>query len=109
LSTSAESIAAMLVGGATLASSYFSAPLGRIEAGGLADLVVLNYDPPTELGAANLAWHWMFGLSAEQVESVMVGGKWILRKGEIVGVDEEQVRADARQEAHQLWQRMDEL
>jgi putative selenium metabolism protein SsnA len=109
LSTSAESIAAMLAGGATLASSYFSAPLGRIEAGGLADLVVLNYDPPTELGAANLAWHWMFGLSAEQVESVMVGGKWILRKGEIVGVDEEQVRADARQEAHQLWQRMDEL
>ena len=109
LSTAAETYAGMLAGGAALASSYFDSPLGQIEAGALADLVVLNYNPPTELTAGNLAWHGRFGLTSEHVESVMVGGTWILKAGEIVGVDEEKVRAEARQEATRLWQRMDEL
>jgi cytosine/adenosine deaminase-related metal-dependent hydrolase len=109
LSTTAEAYAGMLAGGASLASSYFGSQLGQIEAGALADLVVLNYNPPTELHAGNFAWHWMFGLTSEHVESVMVGGKWILKAGEIVGVDEEKVRAEARTEATRLWRRMDEL
>jgi putative selenium metabolism protein SsnA len=109
LSTPAEAFARMLAGGASLASPYFGSPLGQIEAGAMADLVVLNYDPPTEIHAGNLAWHWMFGLTAEHVESVMVGGKWILKAGEMIGVDEERVRAEARQQATRLWQRMDEL
>lgn len=109
LSTSAEAFGRLLAGGASLASPYFGSPLGRLEAGAMADLVVLNYDPPTELHAGNLAWHWMFGLTAGQVERVMVGGKWIVKDGEILGVDEEKVRAEARHEATRLWQRMDEL
>jgi putative selenium metabolism protein SsnA len=109
LSTPAEAYARLLAGGASLASTYFDAPLGRIEPGALADLVVLNYDPPTELTADNLAWHWMFGLASEQVESVMVGGQWVMRARELVGVDEEKLRADARLEATKLWNRMEEL
>ncbi len=109
LSTPAEAFAHLLAGGASLVAPYFGSPLGRIEAGALADLVVLNYDPPTDLHAANLAWHWMFGLTAGHVERVMVGGTWILKDGEIVGVDEEKVRAEARREATRLWRRMDEF
>jgi putative selenium metabolism protein SsnA len=109
LSTPAEEPARMLAGGAALASSYFGAPLGRIQPGALADLVVLNYDPPTELTAGNFAWHWMFGLTSAGVESVMVGGKWVMKSGELVGVDEEKVRAEARREASRLWKRMEEL
>lgn len=109
LATPAEEYARLLAGGASLASSYFDAPLGQIEPGALADLVVLNYDPPTELTAGNLAWHWMFGLTAAQVESVMVGGQWVMRDRELVGVDEEKVRAEARREATRLWKRMEEL
>jgi hypothetical protein len=51
----------------------------------------------------------MFGLASEQVESVMVGGQWVMRAREFVGVDEEMVRADARREATQLWKRMEEI
>jgi putative selenium metabolism protein SsnA len=109
LSTPAEAFARMLVGGATLASSYFGAPLGKIEPGALADLVVLDYDPPTALTAGNLAWHWMFALSSANVESVMVGGRWVIKKGHLLGVDEEKVRAEARRQATRLWKRMEEL
>jgi putative selenium metabolism protein SsnA len=109
LSTSAEHFARMLAAGSSLASTYFRSRLGRIEPGALADLVVLNYDPPTELTASNFAWHWMFGLTSDHVESVMVGGQWVMRAGQIIGVDEEKIRAEARQRGTRLWKRMEEL
>jgi putative selenium metabolism protein SsnA len=99
----------LLAGGAALASQYFLDPVGRMEEGAAADLMVLAYDPPTPLTEGNLAWHWMFALTAEIVESVMVGGRWVLRKGEFVEIDEERIRFDARGQAERLWNRMSEL
>ncbi len=56
-----------LAAGAAFAGRCFGEPLlGRIEPGAPADLVVLDYDPPTPLSAENLAGHWVFGLSASQ-------------------------------------------
>lgn len=109
LATPAERFAHLLMGGASLASTYFGSPMGKIEPGALADLVVLDYDPPTELTAGNFAWHWMFGLTSDQVESVMVGGRWIMRARQMIGVDEEKVRAEARHQGNRLWKRMEEF
>jgi cytosine/adenosine deaminase-related metal-dependent hydrolase len=105
----AEQFTDMLARGADLASQYFPYPIGRLEPGGAADLVVLDYRPPTPLTANNLAWHWMFALTPASVESVMVGGEWALRNREICCVDEEKVRAEARAEAEKLWKRMESL
>jgi cytosine/adenosine deaminase-related metal-dependent hydrolase len=71
--------------------------------------MILSYDPPTPLSAENLAWHWMFAMTPQQVESVMVQGSWVIRKGEFCGIDEEKIRAEARGEAKRLWERMEEL
>jgi len=105
----AERYGRLLAGGATLASRFFPCPVGRLEPGAAADLIVLNYDPPTPLSADNLAWHWMFAMTAQNVESVMVGGKWVMYKGEFCTVDEEKVRAEARDQASRLWTRMASL
>jgi putative selenium metabolism protein SsnA len=99
----------MLAAGARLASRHFPMPIGTLEPGAAADLIVMDYDPPTPLTSGNLPWHWMFGLHAGLVRSVMIGGRWILRDGEVVGVDEEKIRAEARAEARKLWQRMESL
>ena len=107
LAVSAEMPAAMLSGGGTLISEHFQDRVGVIEQGAVADLVVLDYDPPTPLDADNVAWHWMFGMSAQQVESVMVAGEWAMKDRRLCRVDEEEVRARARVEATRLWTRME--
>ncbi len=105
----ADQFADMLARGGTLASEFFPHPVGTLEAGSVADLVILDYDPPTPLTGENLAWHWMFAMTPKHVESVMVDGSWVIRKGEFCSVDEEKIRAEARQEAVRIWKRMESL
>ena len=96
----------MLVGGHRLAAEFFGLPLGVLDAGAPADLVVLDYRPPTPLTAANLAGHLLFGLDRSHVRSTMVAGRFVLRDRRITTVDEAQVLARARAVAAGLWERM---
>jgi putative selenium metabolism protein SsnA len=107
LDATADRFAQMLVGGGQMVSALFDRSIGSLEPGSAADLVILRYDPPTDLNAANLAWHWMFSFTPSLVESVLVNGDWVLRDGEFCKVDEERLRAEARVEARRLWQRME--
>lgn len=109
LDSTAEQFGDMLARGAVLASEFFPYPIGMLEEGSAADLIVLDYDPPTPLTANNLAWHWMFAMTARNVESVLVHGDWVIRNREFCRVDEEKIRAEARVEAPRLWARMEEL
>ena len=96
-----------LAQGAELAGARFGEPLlGRLVPGAPADLVVLDYDPPTPLDASNLAGHYLFGLGAWAVRDVMVAGRWIVRDRSHVLVDEEQLAARCRAAAPSLWERM---
>jgi cytosine/adenosine deaminase-related metal-dependent hydrolase len=105
----AEQFTDLLARGAELVGSAFDLPLGNLHEGAAADLVVLDYDPPTPLTSDNLAWHWMFAFSQEMVRDVMVAGEWVIRDRAFVSIDEEKIRADARNEARRLWQRMETL
>jgi putative selenium metabolism protein SsnA len=109
LDETAEEVAGMLSRGVDFASSLFGVPIGRLEVGAVADLQVLDYDPPTPLKNGNLAWHWTFAMSASAVRSVMVDGAWVVRDRTLVTIDEEKVRAEARLAAESLWQRMETL
>jgi len=99
----------MLVGGHRLAETYFGLPLGKLDAGAPADLVVLDYRPPTPLTAESLAGHLLFGLDRSHVRSTMVAGRFVLRDRRITTVDEAQVLARARTAAAALWERMARL
>ena len=96
----------MLVGGHRLAAAAFGLPLGRLDAGAPADLVVLDYRPPTPLSADNLAGHLLFGLDRSHVRSTMVAGRFVLRDRRVTTVDEAAVFARARGAAERLWERM---
>jgi putative selenium metabolism protein SsnA len=102
----AEATLRLLAGGHRLAAASFALPLGALEAAGPADLVVLDYRPPTPLDAASLPGHVLFGLDRSHVRSVMVAGRWVLRDRRIVTVDAEAVFARARVAAGELWRRM---
>jgi putative selenium metabolism protein SsnA len=96
----------MLAGGHRLAGAFFGLPLGRLDAGAPADLVVLRYPQPTPLTGANLPGHVLFGLDRSHVRSTMVAGRFVLRDRRIVAVDEAAVLARARRAAPGLWERM---
>ena len=70
------------------------------------DWIVLDYDPPTPLSAANLAGHVLFGLGVRHVRDVVANGEVVVRARRGVRVDAARIRARAREEAVRLWRRM---
>jgi putative selenium metabolism protein SsnA len=95
---------------ARFAGSVIGEPLlGRIEQGAPADVVVLEYDPPTPVTEENLAGHWVFGLSSRQVRDVVVAGSPVVRDREPTRAERERMSAQSREVAQGLWDRMDEI
>lgn len=95
-----------LANGHRLASAAFGVPVGPLREGAVADLLVLDYQPPTPLDATTLAAHLTFGLAGRHVESVMVDGLWRLWKRKALGVDAAEVARAASEAARAAWSRM---
>jgi putative selenium metabolism protein SsnA len=106
---SAESVLGLLAGGQHLASEIFNEQLQKLDIGTSADLVLFDYPSPTPLTADNFAWHFIFGMSSNQVNSVMVNGKFLLRDGKHQTINPLEAMEKTRQAANKLWQKMQEL
>jgi putative selenium metabolism protein SsnA len=96
----------LMAGGHRLGAALFGLPFGKLDGGAPADLVVLDYRPPTPLTTANLGGHLLFGIDRSHVRSVMVAGRWVVRDRELAQVDGRAVAAQARTAAAALWARM---
>ena len=101
-----EAHRAAFLGNADLATSIFGPPLGRIKPGARADLMVIDYRPPTPLTKDNLLGHLFFGISRAPLSMVLVNGKVVYRDGFFPGLDEGRIRAEAQRAAVKLWERM---
>jgi cytosine/adenosine deaminase-related metal-dependent hydrolase len=99
----------LMTGGQRLASEIFDAEFGTLAPGSVADLVVLDYTPPTPMTSGNMSWHFHFGMRSSMVDSVMVDGRWIVRDHQVVGVDVPEVYEKAAISAKKLWRRMEHL
>jgi cytosine/adenosine deaminase-related metal-dependent hydrolase len=102
----ATAVVELLAGGHRLAAALFGIPFGKLDSGGPADLVVLDYRPPTPLTSDNLPGHVAFGLDRSHVRSVMVAGRWIVRDRLVTSLHAGATFARAREVAPDLWQRM---
>ncbi|MBI3195171.1 MAG: putative aminohydrolase SsnA [Ignavibacteriae bacterium] len=96
----------LVTGGQKLVSEIFQEKFGTLREGSVADLMVLDYQSPTPMTKENLAGHFLFGMRSSHVESVMVGGKWIVWNREFPGIDVESIMSKARISAMKLWKRM---
>lgn len=96
----------LLASGQRMISEIFSQQFGTLAKGSVADLIVLDYKPPTPMTKDNLQWHVLFGMRSSMVESVMVGGRWVVKEREVVGVDVPKVFEKAAKVAKGLWERM---
>jgi len=103
----ADQVLAMAVqNNAQTARLFFSRPLGELTPGAYADLVFLDYIPPTPLTVANLPWHIIFGMDGSHVSTTIVAGKVLMHDRELQTLDEGEICARARELAARLWQRL---
>jgi guanine deaminase len=76
--------------------------IGRIEKGWKADLVVLDLSALHYVPLNNLANQIVFAEDGTGVESVMVGGEWVLRDRALVNVDIARLRSEAEEAVARL-------
>ncbi len=103
----ASDIAQMAVyNNAGLAGQFFpEAPLGVLEPGAHADLILVDYHPHTPLTVDNLPWQIVFGFHESMVTTTLVAGEVLMKDRQILILDEEAVIAHARELAPDVWSR----
>lgn len=99
-------VSALLDNNRRIASRLFGVALGEIATGAAADLVVLDYHPPTPLEAGNFTGHLLFGCGRSPAWLVVSQGRVRIEAGQPVEVDPAQVAARAHEQAKRLWRRL---
>ena len=101
-----EATGALFSGNPAIAERTWGLPLGRIREGGPADVILVDYDPPTPLDAGSVLGHLVFGVSQSAVDTTIVAGRVLMEnKALTLDIDEAQVAARSRELAAALWQR----
>jgi putative selenium metabolism protein SsnA len=101
----AEAYATALLNNRTIARKIWGWEIGRIETGARADLLLVDYFPPTPLDSSNLFGHFLFGIANAPVDSLLVNGRFVVRGKECVTVDEREVAEKAAVQAGAIWGR----
>jgi len=78
---------------------------GRIEAGAVADLAVVDLDAAHLTPAHDLVSHLAYAARGSDVRHTVCDGQVLMRDRDVVGVDERAVRERASEHAHELVQR----
>ncbi len=95
-----------LANGQRLASQVFGLPVGLLREGAAADVVIMDYRPPTPLDAQTLSAHVLNGFSSRQVEAVMIDGMWRLWARKPLGIAAADSMRHAQEQARAVWARM---
>ena len=88
---------------AKIGARYFDAPLGVLEPGAAADVIVMDYKPFTPFSDANIDGHMIFGMTGRQCQTTIANGKLLMKDRELIGVDEEAINAHILEESKKLW------
>ncbi len=70
------------------------------------NLVVLDYDTPTEINQDNFFGHFLFGLEAKHVQHVISNGELIVKDRKIISVNEKEILEFSREQGKKLWEKM---
>jgi putative selenium metabolism protein SsnA len=89
-----------------IAHSVFGWDIGKIETGARADLMLVDYRPPTPINSDNLCGHILFGIAHTAVDSLWVNGRPVVQGGRCTTVDETAISERAMARARKLWARM---
>ena len=88
---------------AAIANRYFKTPLGALKEGAAGDVIVVDYNPPTQLDASNINGHILFGMTGRDVVTTVANGRVLMKDREIKVIDVEEAMSKCREESAKLW------
>lgn len=89
-----------------LVSHFFKGDtIGKIQVGAKADLILVDYNPITELNSDNIAWQILFGFRDSMVTDTMVNGNWLMNDRKLRNLDEGKIAAHALSLSKEVWKR----
>ena len=88
---------------AAIANRYFKTPLGVLKEGAAGDVIVVDYNPPTQLDSSNINGHILFGMTGRDVVTTVANGRVLMKDREIKVIDVEEAMAKCREESAKLW------
>lgn len=101
-----ESLSTLAGNNARIANRYWGGKLGELKEGNYADIVLIDYLPPTPFDETTFLGHLCFGLSQSSVDTTIASGRVLMERKKLkLGIDEAEVAARSRQLAKKLWAR----
>jgi len=89
----------------TIAGEFFRHPVGALKEGAFADIIALDYIPPTPMTEGNFLGHLLFGLVNAPVNTTIVNGRILMKDRKFPHLDEERIKARTRELAASVWER----
>ena len=84
--------------------------LGSIEAGKKADIIIIKPSVlPTPLNASSVVGHLVNTVDGDDVETVLVDGKPIVKNKQLLTVDQEKAQSISQNAAAKLWERLETM
>jgi cytosine/adenosine deaminase-related metal-dependent hydrolase len=102
-----ETCSLLLDGNRRIAARYWpEMGLGELREGGAADLIVVDYAPPTQLNEGTFLGHLLFGVSQAVVDTTVCAGRVLMADRRLeLDLDEAELAAEARARTTALWDR----
>jgi putative selenium metabolism protein SsnA len=92
-----------------VASLFWNKPVGVLEPGALADIILLDYCPFTPLTDGNFPWHIVFGMDGSQVTHTICGGQLLMHERRLLTFDESAIAGRAKELAKGVWRRVADM
>lgn len=86
-----------------IAAKYFRKPLGVLQPGAAADVIIMDYKPFTPFLEENLQGHILFGLEGKNCRTTIINGRVLYKDREFIDIDEEALNAQISVESKKLW------
>lgn len=88
-----------------IAEKYFNGTMGVLKSGAVADVIVVSYNPLTEIDGDNYNSHLLFGVMGRDVVTTIVDGKVVMKDRKILTLDEKEVFKNSRVVSKKMWLR----
>ena len=89
----------------SLAGRHFKREIGRRKADTYADIIILDYYPPTPLNNSNVAKHILEGLANSKVNTTVINGRVLMKNRKLLYIDERELAERSRIAALKLWEK----
>jgi len=89
-----------------IASKLFGGKFGELVEGAWADVIVVDYVPPTPLDSNNWSGHLLFGVSGRSVETTVINGRVRMLDRKLIHIDEVAIGERSRELAQGIWNRI---